>query len=137
MEAVAKRPGQSLRSVAKATTLHAGVARHHVRILEKRREVRVDTAGHAWRIFPASDAAHAVAPHEDALHQLFAWLAKECPVNQAAILRQGQIWKWPAATTRHRIQRLLHAGLLRRDADAFTQLTYTLVHQTADANGAL
>lgn len=115
---VHREPGCSLRDVARGVGISMRHAKAHVAWLERHRGLVVGRATDQWFLFPAGtvirDAAVARALADAKIRKLWKWLrGLKVGLNQTMITSHAASeWGWPESTTRWRLNRLVHVGLL-------------------------
>ncbi len=119
LEVAAVEPGLGLREACRRAGVPYATGVHHLAILRRARLVVLVRQGRRLLLcLPGAERkALAAAPARDALRAgglLEAVNARTMPFQGDLIAHARDQWGWPASTTRHRLARLVEAGLVER-----------------------
>lgn len=122
-------PGCTFRSLVAGTGIACGTLRHHVTVLIRRRLVVEIRYRHALYHYAADcsipDGPAAAAWRSPGVRELASWLASHPVHCQRDVL--AAFPQWADSTVQHRLNRLVHAGLVREDRSHPRRVAYQWV----------
>ena len=114
---VSAHPCCTLRAIAEGTGLPLVMAKYHCERLAQLGKLYIDRHKKWWCIFlpgtVMADTPQARAIADPDLWVLWVWMHSQERLLQDRIVKHAKrYWRWSPATTRHRLKRLVEAGLL-------------------------
>lgn len=117
-ECIQADPGINFREVARRTGIATGTVRHHLNVLMRGKVIMEKSHGATIRFFEnhgLHDASwsRTVVLREEGMKDLFDWVTENPDAPQKDILNAMELHHgWSRSTAQHRLQRLVHAGVL-------------------------